>query len=430
MINNTVIESTKIVLGTIMNNNNYILKAINILKVDDVYNVNHQLIYKTMIRLYRKNIKFDSIVLINNLKEQINKQEITISEISDIATRYEYETFNTHVQIIKEDSNKRKLESICKECISSNEDSKTIINKLQNELMNIVSQSNNDNYIPMKQAISNSIDRIEKAYNSKKGFSGISSGIIELDKAINGLERGTMTVFGARPSMGKTAFSLEMLRGIEGNVLYIQLDMTIEGMVQRMLSSEMKTENRKVGRGKLNDEEWNKLMKSATHLGKKDNIYFYSPKNPTISNILFKAQELKIKKGLDVIIIDHLTKVKPDIKINPGYEATTYVSNSLKRMAIELNIAMVVLCQLNREVEKRNDKHPTLSDLRNSGAIEEDADNIGMLYRDGYYKARESGAEIINDTLELNLLKVRNGMLGNIQFEYDLKTQSLIQEIK
>lgn len=429
MINNTVIESTKIVLGTIMNDNKYILKAINILKIDDLYNVNHQLIYKTMIRLYKKNIKFDSVVLINNLKEQINKQEVTVSEISDISTRYEYTTFDTHVQIVKEDSNKRKIEHICKECITSNEDSKTLINKMQNNLRDIMSQTNNDDYIPMKQAVSNSIDKIEEAYNSKKGFSGISSGIIELDKAINGLERGTMTVFGARPSMGKTAFSLEMLKGIEGNVLYVQLDMTIDGMIQRMLSSEMKTENRKVGRGKLNDEEWNKLIKSASYLSEKDNIYFYSPKNPTISNILFKAQELKIKKGLDVIIIDHLTKVKPDIKINPGYETTTYVSNSLKRMAIELNIAMVVLCQLNREVEKRNDKHPTLADLRNSGAIEEDADNIGMLYREGYYKARENGTAITNDTLELNLLKVRNGMLGNIHFEYDLKTQNLIQEI-
>lgn len=430
MINESVLESSKIILGTIMSDNKYILKAVNVLKVDDLYSAKHQSIYRTMLRLYKNNIKFDSVVLINNLQKEINNNEITISEISDISTIYEFETFNTHLQIVKEDSNKRKLERICKECIASDKDSKTKINKLQNELMNIVSQSDNDDYITMKQAISNTIDKIEKAYNSKTGFSGIPSGIIELDKAINGLERGTMTVFGARPSMGKTAFSLEMLRGIEGNVLYVQLDMTIDGMIQRMLSSNMNIENRKVGRGKLNDEEWNKLIKSASYLSGKDNIYFYSPKNPTISNILFKAQELKIKKGLDVIIIDHLTKVKPDIKINPGYEATTYVSNSLKRMAIELNIAMVVLCQLNREVEKRNDKHPILADLRNSGAIEEDADNIGMLYRDGYYKAREGGIQVEKDTLELNLLKVRNGMLGSIVFEYDLKTQSLIQEIK
>lgn len=430
MINESVLESSKIILGTIMHDNTYLLKAINILKVDDLYSFKHQVIYKTMIRLYKNNIKFDSVALIHNLQKEINNNEITISEISDIATRDEFETFNTHLRIVKEDSNKRKLERICKECISSDKDSKAKIDKLQNELINIVSQSNDDDYIPMKQAISDTIDKIEEAYNSKTGFSGIPTGIIELDKAINGLERGTMTVFGARPSMGKTAFSLEMLRGIEGNVLYVQLDMTVEGMVQRMLSSNMNIENRKVGRGKLNDEEWNKLIKSAAYLGNKDNIYFYSPKNPTISNIVYKAQELKIKEGLDVIIIDHLTKIKPDIKINQGYEATTYISNRLKRMALELDIAMVVLCQLNREVEKRNDKHPILADLRNSGAIEEDADNIGMLYRDGYYKAREGGIQVEKDTLELNLLKVRNGMLGSIVFEYDLKTQSLIQEIK
>lgn len=429
MINNTVIESTKIVLGTIMNDNKYILKAINILKIDDLYNVNHQLIYKTMIRLYKKNIKFDSVVLINNLKEQINKQEITVSEISDISTRYEYTTFNTHVQIVKEDSNKRKIEHICKECITSNEDSKTLINKLQNNLRDIMSQAGDEDCKSMSEALDNTMKKIEESYNSKRGFSGISTGIIRLDEAINGLERGTMTVFGARPSMGKTAFSLKMLKGIEGNVLYVQLDMTVEGMCTRMLSSDMKVENRKVARAVMNDDEWTKLLKAYSNLKQKENIYFYSPKHPTISNILFKAQELKIKKGLDVIIIDHLTKVKNDEKTKPGYESITLVSGGLKKMALDLNVAMVVLCQLNRQVESRPDKHPRLSDLRDSGAIEEDADNIGLLYREGYYKSKENRINITKDTLEVDLQKVRNGMTGLIKLEYDLKTQNLIQEI-
>lgn len=427
----TIIESELIVLGTIIADNNYLLKAIDLIKPNDFYKTSHKVIFEKMLELYKSNTEFDSTVLANNLMQEIKKGVTTVTELGEISTREEPSTFKAHLKIIKEDSNNRKLNNVLKQLVNSDLDSNSKIEKLQNAILDITSSSEEDTHITINQAVSNTLKKIEQAANSNNGITGISTGIIEFDNSLNGLERGTMTVLGARPSMGKTALSLEILRGLEVNVLYIQLDMTIEGMTQRLISSISNIENRYVGRGKLNDDEWRKVIKAVGFLEKKNNIFFYTPKNPTINNILLKAKEIKAKYGLDVIIIDHIGKIKPITKGN-RYEQMTYISGELKRMALEMDIALIALCQLSRGTESRQDKRPMLSDLRDTGAIEEDADNIGLLYRDGYYKAREekengTTEEGKSDILELHLLKVRNGRIGVIGFEYNLETQRLTQ---
>lgn len=431
MDSKTIIESELIVLGTIIADNNYLLKAIDLIKPNDFYKTSHKVIFEKMLELYKSNTEFDSIVLVNNLRQEIKKGVTTVTELTEISTREEPSTFKAHLKLIKEDSNNRKLNNVLKQLVNSDLDSNSKIEKLQNAILDITSSSEEDTHITINQAVSNTLKKIEQAANSNNGITGISTGIIELDNSLNGLERGTMTVLGARPSMGKTALSLEILRGLEVNVLYIQLDMTIEGMTQRLISSISNIENRYVGRGKLNDDEWRKVIKAVGFLEKKNNIFFYTPKNPTINNILLKAKEIKAKYGLDVIIIDHIGKIKPITKGN-RYEQMTYISAELKRMALEMDIALIALCQLSRGTEGRQDKRPMLSDLRDTGAIEEDADNIGLLYRDGYYKAREekengTTEEGKSDILELHLLKVRNGRIGVIGFEYNLETQRLTQ---
>ena len=431
MDSKTIIESELIVLGTIIADNNYLLKAIDLIKPNDFYKTSHKVIFEKMLELYKSNTEFDSIVLVNNLMQEIKKGVTTVTELTEISTREEPSTFKAHLKLIKEDSNNRKLNNVLKQLVNSDLDSNSKIEKLQNAILDITSSSEEDTHITINQAVSNTLKKIEQAANSNNGITGISTGIIELDNSLNGLERGTMTVLGARPSMGKTALSLEILRGLEVNVLYIQLDMTIEGMTQRLISSISNIENRYIGRGKLNDDEWRKVIKAVGFLEKKNNIFFYTPKNPTINNILLKAKEIKAKYGLDVIIIDHIGKIKPITKGN-RYEQMTYISGELKRIALEMDIALIALCQLSRGTESRQDKRPMLSDLRDTGAIEEDADNIGLLYRDGYYKAREekengTTEEGKSDILELHLLKVRNGRIGVIGFEYNLERQRLTQ---
>ena len=183
-----------------------------------------------------------------------------------------------------------------------------------------------------------------------------------------------MIIFGARPSLGKTAFTLRLIENMEAKALFIQLDMGLDEIGCRMLASESDMSNGKVSRGKLYDNEWGSLMQAFSKLSCKNNLMFYSLAEANISKIRAKAKEIKTKKGLDVIIIDHMGKIRPETK-GSTYEQTSVISNQLKAIGRELDVAMVVLCQLSRAVEQRNDKHPLLSDLRDSGNIEQDKFN-------------------------------------------------------
>lgn len=421
-----VLESERIVLGTLINNNLLTVKALEKLKEDDFYRTSHRLIFNAIYKLFKSNIKFDVQVIINSLIKEIKANATTVTEITDIAAQWENVTIETHINIISDSSKNRKIIKLCNEVALCEDDPDAKAKKIQNELLEIMINSNNDKYISMNEALERTLDKIDKAYKSKTGITGIETGIDSIDTVLNGLERGAMNVFAARPSMGKTAFSLELIKNLKGNVLYVEQDMTIEGLSQRLIASVMNIENGKIGRGKLTDSEYVELAKTISYLSKKDNIFFITLKRPTLTNILLTAKEIKIKKGLDVIIIDHIGKIIPETK-GSKYEQMTFISNELKRLAIELDLNMVVLCQLNRGCEQRQDKRPMLSDLRDTGAIEEDADNIGLLYRDGYYKAREDGVTLDTDILEINFAKVRNGRVGKIEFEYDLPTQRLTQ---
>lgn len=429
---NNAQTSEMYVLGTIIFKNDMYLKVADFLKEDDFYSTSHQLVYKAIKEAYKLGNRFDVFVIINMLQKQIKDKVVMETEILNIASCYEVATFDSHVKIVKEESNKRALQQLSKKILSdSSMKSSEIINDMQNLILNINSYDTTDRYISMTEAVEDTLKDIEKAYNTKSGITGISTGLETLDKVMNGIQKKEMTVFGARPSMGKTAFSLELIKNMEANILYVQLDMSINSMIQRMMGANTGINSGTISRGRLDDGQWTVLSEVSNYLSNKKNIFFYQPKKPTISKIMAKAKEIKIKEGLDIIIIDHIGKIVPETK-GTKYEQMTTISNELKRIAIELDIGMIVLCQLNRRVEERNDKKPMLSDLRDSGAIEEDADNIGLLYREGYYKERERKKEeeketLKNDILELNFLKVRNGQIANVNFEYNLETQLLTQ---
>ena len=419
----SLVESERCVLGIIMNDNDYLIKAMDRLTADDFYRTTHKIIYETMVNLYKHNVKFDLLILINNLKEEIDKKAVTISEITNINDSFITKvTFDSHLEIIIEESRKRTIQDMCTRLINSNGSVEDKVKDIQNVLLNINSQKEKDEVYTATEVVFKTLEKIERASNSKNGITGIPTGVSILDNAINGLERGSMVVIGARPSMGKTAFSLKMIENIKANVLYVQLDMTLDGMGQRMLATDTRISNSRIGKGRLNDEQYTKLLESAGRIERKRNLFFYSPGRATITKILFKAKEIKIKYGLDVIIIDHIGKITPETR-GTTYENMTAISNGIKGMARELDVCAVALCQLSRGVEQRQDKHPMLSDLRDSGAIEEDADVIGFLYRDGYYEDKNAKTDI----LEVDFQKSRNGQTGKIAFEYNLVTQELIQ---
>lgn len=419
-----VIESEREVLGNIINNNQLILKTIDTLKETDFYRMQHQLLYKTMKTLYKHDCNFDVVILINRLKEEIKENIITISDITDISMQGVGATFKPHLNSIIESSRQRQLFKLMENITHSNKNSQDKINYIQDELMKMNMETEGDEIYNTSELLEMSMKKIQEAYNSKEGITGVPTGFEELDNAINGLQKKNMIIFGARPSIGKTAFTLKLLENIKANTLFVQLDMGLDEIGCRMLASETQISNGKVSRGRLEENEWASLAMSFSKLSVKENLMFYSPSEATVSKIRTRAKEIKTKKGLDVIIIDHIGKITTE-KNGTSYDIMKEISKKIKNMARELDVAMVVLCQLSRGVEQRADKHPIMSDLRDAGNIEEDADTIGMLYRDGYYSAREKGEKIRNDILEVSFQKVRNGRLGVLKMDYDLETQKI-----
>ncbi|EJT6665589.1 AAA family ATPase [Clostridium perfringens] len=418
------LDSEKTILGTVTSNNKYMLKVIGKLEEKDFYSTKNQMLYKAMCNLYKNNISFDVVVLSEKLSNEVKNGAITLTDITEITRYVDYGTIESHVNIVKEKSRERELLTACKMVVNSDGNINSKIDYLQNKLLEVNQVNRKEKVHTMFEVMEKTFEKIERAYTSKKGFSGISTGIRKIDNVTNGLEKKDFIIFGARPSMGKTAFSLAVLEKIEAKVLYIQLDMSTEGMGQRMLSMNTDIENGAIARGRFDDKQMKLITNAFDRLSKKENIFIYEPSSITINEIRLVAKEIQLKHGLDVIIIDHIGKIKSTTK-GSKYEQASFISNSLKAIAKELNVAMIGLCQLSRATEQRQDKRPLLSDLRDTGSIEEDADVIGLLYRDGYYKAREDKEIVTKDTLEINFAKCRNGRTGVVELKYNLQTQRL-----
>ncbi|WP_283696489.1 DnaB-like helicase C-terminal domain-containing protein [Clostridium perfringens] len=418
------LDSEKTILGTVTSNNKYMLKVIGKLEEKDFYSTKNQMLYKAICNLYKNNISFDVVVLSEKLSNEVKNGAITLTDITEITRYVDYGTIESHVNIVKEKSRERELVTACKMVVNSDGNINSKIDYLQNKLLEVNQVNRKEKVHTMFEVMEKTFEKIERAYTSKKGFSGISTGIRKIDNVTNGLEKKDFIIFGARPSMGKTAFSLAVLEKIEAKVLYIQLDMSTEGMGQRMLSMNTDIENGAIARGRFDDKQMKLITNAFDRLSKKENIFIYEPSSITINEIRLVAKEIQLKHGLDVIIIDHIGKIKSTTK-GSKYEQASFISNSLKAIAKELNVAMIGLCQLSRATEQRQDKRPLLSDLRDTGSIEEDADVIGLLYRDGYYKAREDKEIVTKDTLEINFAKCRNGRTGVVELKYNLQTQRL-----
>ncbi|HHD2824500.1 TPA: replicative DNA helicase [Clostridium perfringens] len=419
------LDSERAILGTILSDNKYITKVVGALEEKDFYSTKHKVIYKTIVNLFKKNMPVDVTVLATVLENEIKNKIITYSDLTSLLAFVSFESLNSHITLVKEKSRLNKLVGACNNVLKDEKlkvDEK--IDYMQNSLLEINSSSNKNNVLDMGKLMELTMETINN--NFGRDFTGISTGIRKIDNVMNGLQKKDFIVFGARPSIGKTALSLELIKNIKENVLYIQLDMSAAAMGQRLIANITGIENGKIARAKLNEQEVDKVIKAQLEIMKKENLFLYEVPAITLNEIRLKAKEIQIKHGLDVIVIDHIGKIKPSTK-GSRYEQMSTISNGLKSLAKELNVALVGLCQLSRAVEQRSDKIPCLSDLRDTGSIEEDADTIGLLYREGYYQAREKGIDITDDILEINFAKNRNGRTGAIELKYNLPTQRLFE---
>lgn len=422
-----IIACEKNILGTIIRDNNYMVKALFTLSEDDFLSGANRLIFKGMNELYSNSIPFDLEVLINKLMQFIKKGALSITYVTEVSTHCVPSSFQSNLEIVKENSNERKLYEAFYKVKNSDDSIEKKMEYVQNVLASINRVREENKIYSMEEMLDASLKRAEEIRNSESGYAGFITGLKSVDEASNGFERKKFTIIGARPSMGKTTFSLELLERLNGKILYIQLDMSVSGMGSRILARNTNLENGKISRGRLNEEEEKRVKNVYERLKSEKDITIYEPDSITMPQIRLLAKEIQIKKGgLDIIIIDHVGMIRP-VTQGSVYEKKTEISHGLKSLAKELNVAMIGLCQLNRGAEQRGDKRPLLGDLRDTGSFEEDADIIMLLFRKGYYKPREDKKNLKEDVLEVNFAKCRDGRTGIIKLKYNLETQRLFE---
>ena len=419
------IESEREILNAFITNSRCIAEYVDNLKSDYFYLESHRNIYKKIEEYYKKNKDIDQIVIINDLKDKVEYK--VFEEILNCLGS----ALKTHISNLKDSYKARELQKVAKDILAkvSKDNINEFIGNLENKFIEIGSSIDKNSFETLEEIQDRTLDEIQNAYidgNGEGYISGIKTGYQQLDNATGGFKKKQFYIIAARPSMGKSALSLSLVNGIKEDkkIFYVQLDMTKESMNRRLLSMNTGISNRNLMRGKINDKEWEQL---ALRGRARKNMFITDKSGTTVNDIKSMARKIKNKYGLDIIIIDHIGKIKPSDK-GSIYEQVTKISNELKEMSRELDIALICLSQLSRDIEKRADKRPMLSDLRDSGRIEEDADVIMMLYREGYYKAREGQQQVRFDNLELLIQKNRDGLTGKVVFDYDLENQLLKEQ--
>lgn len=412
------VEAEKSILGSILIENNCMLDIIEKITYQDFYNTNNQFIFRSMHELYKKNEPIDVITLF----KQLPAGTVTPSYISELMEIPSWRNYKHHVNIIKELSVKRNLIKAMTNAIndSYNKDKsyEEVISQLNANISSYV--DNKSKIYNMQDIIDITLEKAEAAYQAGGKITGLETGFKYLDRVTNGIKRQEVTIIAARPSCGKTAFTLNVMSNISNTykTLMFQLEMSVEGVGYRLLSRESLVNGLEIQRGKLSDSQWESVISGTEQL--KDKKF----KLDTQGCLSWETIEARIKKehlqnGLDIVFVDHLGLIK-----TPGANRNNEIgdiTNRAKALSKELDIAIVFLSQLSRACEQRADHRPILSDLRDSGNIEQDADLIMMLYRDEYYNPDTEDKDI----LEVNTAKNRNGSIGLTKLFFDRELQAI-----
>lgn len=414
-------EAEQAVLGSMLTDVDAVVDAIEILKPDDFYREDNKNIYEAMLNLYGKAEPIDVITVKSELTS-MGKFEV-VGGLEYLATLPDKVPTTTnaikYIHIVEEKSILRKLIKTANDLISlgyaQNEDIDVIIEQAEKKIFDIMQGKNQKGYTALKDILVESFAEIEKLYNQKEAITGIPTGFADLDYKTAGLHKSDLILIAARPAMGKSAFALNIATNAAINakvpVIIFNLEMSKSQLVNRMLCSEAMVDSNKIRTGKMDEEDWVKL---ATALGPLSEAPIYIDDTPgiTVSEIRAKCRKLKLEKDIGLVVIDYLQLIQGSGKKNASREQEiSEISRSLKILAKELDIPVVALSQLSRAAEQRADHRPMLSDLRESGAIEQDADIVMFLYRDDYYNPDTEKKNIA----EIILAKHRAGSTGTIE---------------
>lgn len=414
------VESEQSILGSILLDKDAIITVTETIKPGDFYKEAHKIIYECMLSLNNKGEPIDLITLTEELKNQGYLNNVGgISYITSLSTIVPT-TSNVkyYADIVKDKSVLRKLIKASNDIISLGYDGTTkiqdVLDKAEKKIFDISQEKTSDDFKPINLVLMDTYDMIENLYTNKSDVTGITTGFKDLNKKINGLQRTDLVLIAARPAMGKTAFSLNLVQNAalkgDASVAVFSLEMSKEQLVQRMLSSQSNVELKKIKTGTLNNNDWPRIIDAMAILSEAK-IHIDDTPGITISELRSKCRKLKIEKGLDLILIDYLQLMEGEGNNESRQQEISKISRSLKKIAKELDCPVVALSQLSRAPEQRADHRPMLSDLRESGAIEQDADIVMFLYRDEYYHPDSESKNIG----EIIIAKNRHGETGAVE---------------
>lgn len=417
------VEAEQSVIGSMIMDREAIVVASEIITGEDFYNKQYGILYETMIELNDQGSPVDLVTLQNRLKEKDVPPEVSSLEfVRDLITAVPTSAnIKYYANIVAEKSTLRKLirlnEEIANTCYAGKESLEFILEDTEKRIFQLVQKRNTGEFVPIRQVVMNAMDKIETAAKNKGSVTGIPTGFTDLDYRTAGMQPSDLVLIAARPSMGKTAFVLNIAEHVAFKqnlcVAIFSLEMSKEQLVNRMFSLESSVDAQKLRTGQLNDQEWERLIESAGVIGRSKLIIDDTP-GISISELRSKCRKYKMEYGLSMIIIDYLQLMSGSGRTDSRQQEISDISRSLKAVARELGVPVLALSQLSRAVEQRPDHRPMLSDLRESGAIEQDADVVMFIYRDDYYNHdtdKKGVSEII-------IAKQRNGPIGTIELAW------------
>ncbi|HDL50617.1 MAG TPA: replicative DNA helicase, partial [Firmicutes bacterium] len=415
------IEAEQATLGSILIDNDAIVKVIDFLEPEHFYRTSHQIIYKAMKELYEKSEPIDLLTVSEHLKKKGELENAggfsylaTLTNITPTALNVE-----KYAKIVEEKSILREIIKAGIEIIdlafNSQENVGDTLDKAQEVLFNVAKKRLSAPFYPLKDLLKESFDRIENLYKRKEGITGIPSGFPKLDKITGGFHKNDLIVLAARPSVGKTSFSLNVATNVATKfnlpVAIFSLEMSKEQIVERILEYVADVNFHRLRTGIFSDDDWKKLGRAYGPLYDAP-IYIDDSSDISVLEIRTKARRLKSKENLGMIVVDYLQLMHLRRRVENRVQEISEITRSLKKLAREVRVPVLVISQLSRAIEKREDKRPMLSDLRESGSIEQDADVVMFLSVKGEDKTKDT------NIVDLIVAKNRNGPLGKIKLKF------------
>ena len=416
-------EAERSVIGAMILDQEAIGAAMELISGEDFYQKQFQVLFEAMTELYNEGKAVDLVTIQNRLKEKGAPPEISSLEyVGDLMNATPTSAnVRSYAQIVADKAQLRRLirvnEDITNTCYAGQEKVDVIMEETERQVFQVLQRRGGADFVPIREVVITALERIQAASRNKGSVTGLASGFTDLDYKTAGFQDSDLILIAARPSMGKTAFVLNIAQYMafkkERTVAVFSLEMSKEQLMNRLLAMESKVDAQLLRNGNLSDTDWESLLDSANIIGNSKLIIDDTP-GISVAELRTKCRKYKLEHDLDIVMIDYLQLMQGKGRSESRQQEISEISRSLKEIARELQIPVIALSQLSRAVEQRPDHRPMLSDLRESGAIEQDADVVMFLYREDYYKKdteRKNIAEVI-------IAKQRNGPIGTVELAW------------